>query len=79
MSSILAGGAKSTAEKPSKIKAFRRFFIFAKKQQKRKITNFHNRSTNPFVIIDNKNERCIILLFNFNNFVEGAVHGNARN
>ena len=27
MSSILAGGAKSTTEKPSKIKAFRRFYF----------------------------------------------------
>ena len=30
--SIPVRDAKNTAEKPSKIKAFRRFFIFAKKQ-----------------------------------------------
>ena len=66
-------------KKPSKIKGFRRFFIFTKKQKKREIANFHNRSTNLFVIIDNKSERCIILLSNFNNLVKGAVHGNARN
>lgn len=67
------------SENPVKSRASGVFFIFAKKQQKRKITNFHNRSTNLFVIIDNKNERCIILLSNFNNLVKGAVHGNARN
>ena len=72
-------GCQNSVGKPGKIKGFRRFFIFAKKQQKRKITNFHNRPTNLFVIIDNKDERCIILLFNFNNLVKGAVHGNARN
>lgn len=40
MSSILAWGTKSTAEKPSKIKGFRCFFIFAKKQQKRENHKF---------------------------------------
>ena len=51
-------------------------FSFLRRNSK---TNFHNRSTNLFVIIDNKSERCIILLSNFNNLVKGAVHGNARN
>lgn len=40
MSSILAGGAKSTAENPSKIKVFRRFFIFTGKEKNRKFHRF---------------------------------------
>ena len=40
MGSIPAGGAKSTAEKPSKIKAFRRFFIFTGKEKNREIHGF---------------------------------------
>ena len=40
MSSILAGGAKNSAGKPSKIKGFRRFFIFTGKEKNREIHGF---------------------------------------
>lgn len=67
------------SEKPVKSRVSGVFSFLRRNSKNEKITNFHNRSTNLFVIIDNKNERCIILLSNFNNLVKGAVHGNARN
>lgn len=67
------------SESPLKSRASGVFSFLRRNSKNGKIANFHNRSTNLFVIIDNKNERCIILLSNFNNLVKGAVHGNARN
>ncbi len=67
------------SENPVKSRASGVFSFLRRNSKNGKITNFHNRSTNLFVIIDNKSERCIILLSNFNNLVKWAVHGNARN